>query len=352
MKVLYLTMLKVPYRTKFFNLLSKDCDLTVLYDEDSCKFRNDVWMHSVRNDDGYDELFLNDKNFYRRTKELKRILEEPHDAVIVGCYNSFIEMAGILMLRAMKKQYILNLDGEIFLKRNSWKSWIKRFFLRHAQGYAVAGERAAYSVEKVVNCAKIFAYPFTSLTEEELRDHAKKAELTQRRDFVLVLGQYEEYKGLDIALEAAQRNHKISYVFAGMNQKAGQFQEKVDRLRLRNVKVIPFLQKEELEQMYLECCMLVLPSRQECWGLVINEAASYGTPIISTWGSGAAVEFLSERYSQFLAKPGDAEDLYARIRMLWHYAECEKYQKYLLAKSRQYSIEKMVARHLTFFDTL
>jgi len=51
---------------------------------------------------------------------------------------------------------------------------------------------------------------------------------------------------------------------------------------------------KELEEEYKTCAMLVLPTRQECWGLVINEAASFGMPIVSTWGSGAAVEFLSK----------------------------------------------------------
>ena len=46
-----------------------------------------------------------------------------------------------------------------------------------------------------------------------------------------------------------------------------------------------------------------------CLRLVVNEAASFGTPIVSTWGSGAAMEFIGDDYPQFLAKPADAGSL-------------------------------------------
>ena len=92
--------------------------------------------------------------------------------------------------------------------------------------------------------------------------------------------------------------------------------------------------------------MLVLPSRQECWGLVISEAASFGMPIVSTWGSGAAVEFLADAYPQYLAKPGDSESLYQCIRTLMNSTEKKAYSDFLLEKSKKYTIEEMAKIHL------
>lgn len=46
-KVLYTTAQVMPYRTKFFNLLANDCNLTVLYDNCKVGERNDMWIHSV-----------------------------------------------------------------------------------------------------------------------------------------------------------------------------------------------------------------------------------------------------------------------------------------------------------------
>lgn len=124
-------------------------------------------------------------------------------------------------------------------------------------------------------------------------------------------------------------------------------------LDVKNVEIIPFLQPEELYKCYQECSFFVLPSIQECWGLVVNEAASFGTPIISTWGSGAAVEFLADKYPQYLAKPGDPQSLRDAINCYLNSSDFEKaeYSKYLIDKSKSYSIEESVRRHLKAFKS-
>ncbi len=55
-----------------------------------------------------------------------------------------------------------------------------------------------------------------------------------------------------------------------------------------NMKVIPFLDKndpaqyKELIQLYLESDFLLLPSRNECFGIVFCEASAFGLPVITT----------------------------------------------------------------------
>ena len=104
-----------------------------------------------------------------------------------------------------------------------------------------------------------------------------------------------------------------------------------------------------LSEMRFQPDLLVLPTKSDVWGLVINEAASLGTPIVSTYGSGAAVEFLSERYPQLLAKPGDAESLIASVIQLEE-VDKDEFSNYLKEKSKKYSIEEGVKRHLTLME--
>jgi glycosyltransferase involved in cell wall biosynthesis len=111
-----------------------------------------------------------------------------------------------------------------------------------------------------------------------------------------------------------------------------------------NIEIIPFLQKEDLNNEYKRCALMLLPTRQESWGLVVNEAASFGTPIVSTYGSGAAVEFLSDKYTKYLAEPNDVDSLYSCVRQCLADNSTE-YSKYLKAFSRNYSIERSVSLH-------
>ena len=348
-RILYLSNIEVPYRVRFFEELSRHCDLTVLYEREKSENRDAKWAASEQS------------SFRRRCLKGIRIGNEnafslgilshitgKYDAVVVGCCNSPVQLLAILVMRLRRIRYILNVDGEVFLDGNGLKTKLKRFFLRGADCYLAAGECAARSLRDVAGDKKVYPYYFSSLTEKELL--VNRWNPAARDDFVLVIGQYFGYKGMDIALEAAKNDPSVPYKFVGMGNRTELFRKEHHIDAISNVRLIPFLQKKELEAEYKRCAAVVLPSRQECWGLVINEAASFGTPIVSTRGSGAAVEFLAERYPQYLAGSGDPEDLLRCIRQLREDPAKDAYSAFLLDKSSCYSIERSVRQHLKAFD--
>ena len=346
-RILYLTNIVVPYKVRLLNELSRYCDLTVLYEREKSSNRNGAW--AVSEEIRYPIEYLNGirlrNEFTFSFRILKPILSK-YDVVIISCYNSPVQMMASLVLRLLHIPYILSLDGEIFLKDNCFRTKLKRGILTGAKQYLVPGEKSAESLRSVSGAAEIVPYYFSSLTDQELKEHATYAEAHKHSSTILVVGQYFDYKGMDIALKAAKMDPAHHYKFIGMGNRTESFikREKVEDIN--HVEVIPFLQRQQLEQEYQKCKMVILPSRQECWGLVINEAASYGAPIVATWGSGAAVEFLADRYPCFLAKPGDAEDLYQCIRRCSDRRDTTEYSRYLIEKSMNYSIGASLKAHL------
>lgn len=343
-KVLYISNIEVPYRVRFFNELAAHCDLTVLYERKKSSNRNDQWAKSEKHN--YRIKYLRGISVDPEKAFSFGILREifsGYDYIIVGCYNSPVQMMAILVMRLFHIPYFLNLDGEPFLDGRGLKAKLKRFFLTGAEKYLVAGEKAAESLRKITGDREIIPYYFSSLSEEEISINRARSQGRVRNDTILVIGQFFAYKGMDVALEAAQMDLSMRYKLVGMGSRTEQFVK--DHEIPENVEIIPFLQKEELEREYQSCAMLVLPSRQECWGLVINEAASFGMPIVSTWGSGAAVEFLADAYPEYLAKPADAEELLRCIRKLLESDTKEAYSGTLLEKSKKYSIERSVQAH-------
>ena len=191
---------------------------------------------------------------------------------------------------------------------------------------------------------EIIPYYFSSMSKDEIEEHEQRQREVVRDKTVLVVGQYFDYKGMDIALEAAKMDSGIQYKFVGMGKRTELFLNEQGARACDNVQVIPFMQKQALEEEYMKAAMLVLPSRQECWGLVINEAASFGTPIVATDGSGAAVEFLQEEYDVYLAKAGDPNELVEKIRYSLNEGRTE-YSQYLIEKGKKYSVQAMVKAH-------
>lgn len=346
-RILYLTNIEVPYRVRFFNELAKYCDLTVVYERRRSKNRDAAWSSSESG--RFRTEYLDGIHIHNESSFSLRILKYitgRYDAIIVGCYNSPVQAMAILVMRLLRIKYIVNVDGEVFVSGSDIKSKLKCLFLKGAAVYMAAGEKAAESLRAIADSAPVFPYYFSSLSKEELLLHRQEHSNTHRNDTVLVVGQYFDYKGMDVALSAAKMDSGIRYKLVGMGKRTELFKEHYRTEDIPNVELIPFLQKEKLEQEYKKCAMLVLPSRQECWGLVINEAASFGVPIVSTWGSGAAVEFLADAYPQYLAKPNDPEDLLRCIRALKSSENKAVYCEYLLNKAALYSIEHSVQKHL------
>lgn len=340
-RLLYITNIEVPYRVRFFNDLEKYCELTVLYERKKSSNRDIRWANSEKNN--YTVIYLDGLNIgteYSFSFGILKHIFGGYDVIIIGCYNSPVQMFASLVMRICRIPFIISTDGEIFLNSKGLKRIVKQFFLAGACKYFTAGEKAAESLGKVVGREKVEVYYFSSLYSNELKNHAERALGTKRDNIVLVVGQYYDYKGMDIAYKVAKRTPNIQYRFVGMGKRTEMFIEEQGGLA-DNVEIIPFLSKKELEKEYEKCAMLMLPSRQECWGLVVNEAAAYGMPIVSTWGSGAAIEFLADSYPQYLAKAGDSKDLYQCILRLKSENK-EVYSEYLIEKSRNYNIEKSI----------
>ena len=333
-RVLYISNIEVPYRVRFFNELAKYCDLTVLYESRGTGKRDTTWSKSEKK--RYRSVY-----YGRNTLPL---LLARYDLVILGCYQTPLQIATALLFKLLRRKFRINLDGEPFLQGKGWKPGAKRLLLRLATGYLVAGESAAWSLRAIAGKKPITVYPFGSLTEAQL---GRCPDCKDRTGTILVVGQYFPYKGMDVALEAARRDGSLSFLFVGMGSRTEKFRK--DHKIPSNVQLIPFLQPEELHREYASCALVVLPSRRECWGLVIPEAAAFGAPIVSTWGSGAAVEFLAERYPQFLAKPGDPEGLLDSIHRCLA-SDRTAYGAFLREAGSRCSIEAGVAAHRTLLE--
>ena len=324
-KILYITNKEVPYKVEFFNQLAKTNDLVVIYESENPNARNKEWAKSKPNCFKY--YYIDDDKTGKKFPIIKIMniikMENPDD-IIIGCITNKIEVFVTQILKLKRRKYFINVDGEYFFNEKNLKNKIKAKIMCGADKYFVAGEKSAKEIKKYVKKDGI-PYYFSSLTLNELKQREKDAiKINEREDFILVVGQYFDYKGMDIALETATKMPDKKFKFIGMGFRTDLMKKKVEELNAKNVELIPFLQKDELNEEYKKCKLLILPSKKECWGLVINEAASYGTPIISTYGSGAAIEFLEDNYSQFLAKPGDAQSLLEKIKCYENLSSEEK----------------------------
>jgi glycosyltransferase involved in cell wall biosynthesis len=90
------------------------------------------------------------------------------------------------------------------------------------------------------------------------------------------------------------------------------------KYRHKRMKVIPYLDKNnleqyrQLEQLYLKSDFLLLPTRNECFGLVFCEANAFGLPIITTH-TGGVPEVVKDGQNGFVLPVSARGSAYAEI---------------------------------------
>lgn len=348
MRVLYLTNYHNPYRDEFFEQLGRRCDLTVLFEQRADAARDASWFEEVEAR-SYQEVYLPKGECGPVSPTMLKTIERGWSLVVVDCYSTTRQMATTVHMRRRHAPYVVNLGGMVFETDGTLKRAACGHVLRGDGAYLCADEACVRSLRRIVGWGALVApYPFSSLTEERARELAR-ADAVRDPRLVLVVGQYEDYKGLDVMLDAIPTlSDGLRFRFVGMGKKADEFRALVEARGLSDdVEVVPFLKPDDLAKEYLGAGLLVLPNRQECWGLVANEAAACGCSVVSAWGSGAAVEFISRDYLQFLAEPGSAASPALTAGEFTSRPEGEKweYSAFLRRKAAEYTIEATVDAH-------
>jgi glycosyltransferase involved in cell wall biosynthesis len=205
----------------------------------------------------------------------------------------------------------------------SWpvKRWFGRLVNRSALGAFAQGDMAARDfVRWGVRREKIahLFYAVDGVAEGTQPDAATANFVAGRMAFVFV-GSLCHRKGCDVLLNAfaqlGPQSSEAALVFVGDGPQAARYRRQVDALELRNrVLFRGVLPVNEVGSVLTACDVLVLPSRFDGWGVVLNEGASAGLALIATDKVGAAYHLVEPGLNGCLVTAGSASSLAAAMR--------------------------------------
>ena len=118
-------------------------------------------------------------------------------------------------------------------------------------------------------------------------------------------------------------NKNIKLFFAGSGNLESRLRKKVNKLNLKQrVKFLGLLNKDELNELYNNSDILVLPSGYgETWGLVINEALEFGMPILVSNMVGSAVDLCNN--NGYIFKYKSVKDLTLKLQKIINLSDLE-----------------------------
>ena len=162
----------------------------------------------------------------------------------------------------------------------------------------------------------------------------------------LGVGQFIPRKGFDLLLRAwASCPAEEALCIVGQEPPQEYLDLKAE-LHLDNVQFVGFRKKDALQDYYRAADLFVLPTREDIWGLVVNEAMANALPVITTDRCVAGLELVQNGVNGYIVPVEDVPALAEKINaVLADDALRAAMAQAGLAAIAPYTIENMAAAH-------
>ncbi len=248
------------------------------------------------------------------------------DVVITSGYDTLAYWEAFLYCKAFKKKYIL-WNGTTLLSVGTTKGLIgkvKRWIIKGADQYITYGTKAAEYLEYMGASKERIHVGVNTVDMDWFRQRVrelrgKQAFQEERAKYphflMLYVGQLIKRKGILQVLKALSKLHELDIglliVGSGPQEELKQF---CQNQGLENVYFEGFQQQDALPKYYALADVLILPSFEEVWGLVVNEALASGLYVLCSDRAGAAYDLIKEGWNGALFNPSNVEELANLIR--------------------------------------
>lgn len=355
MKILIIGDITAPYRIEVFKGLSREHETKTFFCAAKNESRNDAWFEKSSDEFRF-EIFDNEL----AEKHYNEYLENITDFDVVLCYTPWYKRVRKLqrICRRKKIPYVLNCDGALEITTSFPKKQVKSYYVKRATLCFAGCERAVeYFKTYGAKPENIVKHPFTSLmknqiltspyTKEQKENMKKELGMENKVTFVTV-GQFIHRKGFDLLLRAwGKTNQEAQLYIIGGGPLEDEYVKMISELGLKNVHIIGFKKPDELQKFYGAADVFVLPTREDIWGLVINEALSNALPTISSNKCTAGNELVANGVNGYVYECENIDELAMRIDEL---AENEnlrdRFAHNALKTIEQYTIENIIDSHL------
>lgn len=359
--VLVLSSFPAPYRVAVFNELKKLYKMDVFFLLSKDDNRNEKYFADKKKFDFHLYSDVEDQRF------LKQCVSNLKHYDMVLAYDWYLPEALKIVLKCilLGVPYVVNCDGAFinnsFSVKQILKERFKAFVIKYAKA-CLAGSDSAITYFKHYGAKenRIYHHKFTSLHKTDIAQRLVSAEDKNKlRDelnlpscrMVLSVGQFIYRKGYDILLNAWKELDKdYQLVIIGGGNLRSEYESIIRENGYRNVTLVGFVEPTKLTQYYKAADLFVLPTREDVWGLVINEAMAYGLPVVSTDRCQSAVELID---SDFIVSVEDIKKIKEKMLEL---ISDDKRMEYIgnrnLIKISEYTIENIARDHIEVFSRL
>jgi glycosyltransferase involved in cell wall biosynthesis len=259
--------------------------------------------------------------FFVNPTVVSALRRDGFDVVVSVGWDSFAAMAAFAMCKILHKPFVLWSGSTA--NEPSWRRTLTlplvRAIVRGSSTWIAYGSRARDYLAALGANRQHIAIAYNTVdvdwyTRES--DHLRGQRDRIRKDLglddgptVLYVGQLIERKGARDLLQAHQllraRIPNANLLLAGYGPLEPVLRRDVAEQRIGGVHFVGHVAIPNLPRYYVASDCLALPSHEEVWGLVLNEAAASGLPLVTAEPVGAAPDIIIRGENGFVVPSGD-----------------------------------------------
>lgn len=323
-----------PYRVPLFEGLSKlpSIDLFVYFCAKTHKERK--W--DILESDRYNYEILSGVTleigciiYHINPSIISKLIKGKYEVVILSGCTDFTTQAAFVTSKLLKTPVILWSEGIEGAQSLLGKviSPLTKYIVRNVDAVIVPGMMSRdFHIKQGAVQEKIFIAPnivdnkmFMQQSQKIKKEkEGLKQELNiQNVKIILFVGQLIKRKGVEYLLKAYKKlkyeYDGICLVIIGDGALKNELEEICIKEHIKGVHFTGWVSEEQKIIYYSIADLFILPTLEDVWGLVINEAMCCGLPVISTKAAGCAVDMTLPGENGFIVDAASVEQLYSAM---------------------------------------
>lgn len=335
--VLIITNIISPYRIPLFNYISLQKDikfkvvaLAELEDNRNWEVKKDYIRFDYEVLPGWHSFIWGKKRevAIHINKGITKMLRRYNpDVVITSGYDSLAYWQAFLYCKIFKKKFIL-WDSTTLLSVGSIKGIrgrLKKIIIKGADKYIAYGTKAKEYLEYFGSESnKIYISTNTvdmEYFQSKVVEYRNKDSFINERNkypkyLLLFVGQLVRRKGIIQILKALNNllDSEIGLMIAGSGPEENNLKKICKEKNIKNVFFEGFQQQETLASYYALADIFILPSFEEVWGLVVNEALASGLYVLSSKYAGVSYDLIKVGWNGEIFDPNNVEEIVNSIK--------------------------------------
>jgi glycosyltransferase involved in cell wall biosynthesis len=339
LKVILITNIISPYRIPLFNAISKDANFDFKVVALAEREKNREWQiikEKIKFD--YQVLFGWHWFIWGEKREVaihlnrgvfKMLFKNNPDIIITSGYDSLAYWQAFLYGKVFRKKFILWNETTLLSvgSLRGIRKLLKKIIIKGSDKYIASGVEAKKYLEyfgaELKNIyISIDTVDVNYFRNTTLKDRNNKDYLVRRKKYpeylLLYVGQLIRRKGIIQVLKALDylRDPEIGLLIVGSGPLEKELKKFCEEKKLNHIFFEEFQQQEMLPKYYALADIFILPSFEEVWGLVVNEALASGLYVLSSKYAGASYDLIKEGWNGEIFDPNDVTEIVELIKRI------------------------------------